>query len=308
MKKLLYKSLAFVCALTMFITTPVFAAETTESTDREYWENVEWDTFDMQEYENEMTEMQEMAEANDGISLMYLEEVPGEWIQAADGRWWYRHTDGGYTTSNWEKINGSWYYFDALGWMATGWLSYNGYWYYLDPVTGVMQTNWILVNGYWYYMDLYSGIMQTGWVYTNSTWYYCHEVDGYWVDNTGTRMIQEAFKYVGGKYVYGGNNLSTGVDCSGYVQQISKIYGISTPRVSRDQYTSSRKVSYSNLQPGDLVFFSSSSGSSTVSHVAFYVGKINGQYDMIVHAANSKSGIILSSMRSNIVGCGTYWR
>lgn len=279
MKKLLYKSFALLCAMMMFITTPVFAAETTDNTgsgnmgqenisdeEKEYWENVEWDTFDLQEYENEVTKMENMTEVKGRISLMYLEEVGGEWIQASDGRWWYRHTDGSYTTSSWEKINGEWYYFDKSGWMVTGW------------------------------------------VYTDSTWYYCHEENGNWIDNTGTRMIQEAFKYVGGKYVYGGNNLATGVDCSGYVQQISKICGISTPRVSKDQYTASRKISYANLQPGDLVFFSSSSSSSTVSHVAFYVGKINGQEDMIVHAANSSSGIIISSMRSNIVGCGTYWR
>lgn len=310
-KKLLYKVVALMGAFVMFITTPAFAAESHQENltdeDREYWESVEWETFDISAYEDEVNELEIMQETETGISLMYLEGVEGTWIQASDGRWWYKHTDGSYTTSSWEKINGVWYYFDASGWMYTGWLHDNGHWYYLDSVSGAMQTGWIVVKNCYYYCDA-SGVMQTGWVYTNSKWYYCDERSGHWIDNTGTKMIQEAFKYVGGKYVYGGNSLTTGVDCSGYVQQISKIYGITTPRTSSSQYSSSKKVAYDDLQPGDLVFFSSSSSSSKVTHVAFYVGRINGQDDMIVHAANSKAGIILSSMCSNVVGCGTYWR
>ena len=51
----------------------------------------------------------------------------GQWIQdAATGRWWYRHSDGSYTTNNWEFINGEWYYFDSEGWMVTGELVLNG--------------------------------------------------------------------------------------------------------------------------------------------------------------------------------------
>ena len=42
------------------------------------------------------------------------------WIQSGN-RWWYRHTDGTYTVSDWELIGGSWYYFEASGWMVTGW-------------------------------------------------------------------------------------------------------------------------------------------------------------------------------------------
>ncbi len=55
-------------------------------------------------------------------------QIEGEWIQASDGRWWYRHTDGTYTTNAWEYINGYWYHFDPDGWMQTGWLQINSYW------------------------------------------------------------------------------------------------------------------------------------------------------------------------------------
>ena len=55
-----------------------------------------------------------------------------KWVQADDGRWWYRHADGSYTTSGWELIDGEWYWFDAKGWMYVGWLEYKGHWYYLS--------------------------------------------------------------------------------------------------------------------------------------------------------------------------------
>ena len=94
----------------------------------------------------------------------------GQWIQASDGRWWYRHSDGSYTTNNWEYINGKWYYFDASGWMVTGWINLNGTWYYLNS-NGAMVTNWQLINGKWYYFDA-SGRMATGWINLNEKWYY----------------------------------------------------------------------------------------------------------------------------------------
>ena len=40
----------------------------------------------------------------------------GQWVKQ-DGRWWYRHADGSYTTNGWEQIDGKWYYFDREGWM-----------------------------------------------------------------------------------------------------------------------------------------------------------------------------------------------
>lgn len=72
----------------------------------------------------------------------------GEWIQAADGRWWYRHSDGSYKKNDWEFINGEWYYFDAEGWMKTGWIPWKGLWYYCDS-SGKMLTNCWVENKYY---------------------------------------------------------------------------------------------------------------------------------------------------------------
>ena len=73
----------------------------------------------------------------------------GAWLRDSVG-WWYCNADHSYTTSDWQQINGLWYYFDANGYMVTGWFQSpaSGYWYYLDPVQGNMVTNQYIGNYY----------------------------------------------------------------------------------------------------------------------------------------------------------------
>ena len=101
--------------------------------------------------------------------------VPGKVKEEAkwilDGRgWWYRHSDGSYTKSNWEVIGGQWYYFDAAGYMVTGWQNVGGSWYYMDG-SGKMVTGWIALGGTHYYLNT-SGAMHKGWLKDGGTWYY----------------------------------------------------------------------------------------------------------------------------------------
>lgn len=94
----------------------------------------------------------------------------GSWIQS-NGRWWFKHNDGSYTSNGWEKINRTWYRFDNSGWMQTGWVK-DGSWYYLDG-SGAMKTGWLKDNGSWYYLDS-SGAMKTGWMKVSGKWYYAY--------------------------------------------------------------------------------------------------------------------------------------
>ena len=94
----------------------------------------------------------------------------GSWIQS-NGRWWFKHNDGSYTSNGWEKINRTWYRFDNAGWMQTGWVK-DGSWYYLDG-SGAMKTGWLKDNGSWYYLDS-SGAMKTGWMKVSGKWYYTY--------------------------------------------------------------------------------------------------------------------------------------
>ena len=88
-------------------------------------------------------------------------------------------------------------------------------------------------------------------------------------------------RFVGNPYVWGGTNLNTGADCSGFVKSVYKSFGYNLPRSSSSQRSAGRKVSYSNKQPGDLICYS--------GHIAIYIG--NGK---IVHASSRKTGIKIS--------------
>ncbi|MDD6282901.1 MAG: SH3 domain-containing protein [Oribacterium sp.] len=99
-----------------------------------------------------------------------------------------------------------------------------------------------------------------------------------------SQIVNFACQYVGGRYVWGGNSLTNGVDCSGFTQQVLKHFGISVPRVSRDQARTGTAVSSQNMKPGDLIFYANRRG--TINHVGMYIG--NGQ---VVNAASRRSGI-----------------
>ena len=101
--------------------------------------------------------------------------------------------------------------------------------------------------------------------------------------STRDAVVAYAKQFIGNPYVWGGTSLTNGADCSGFVQSIFKKYGVSLPRTSSAQSTVGSKVSLSEAQPGDLVFYAKN---GRVNHVAIYIG--DGQ---IVHASNERNGI-----------------
>ena len=107
--------------------------------------------------------------AQESSSQATYSKSSGSWIKSAS-RWWYKHSDGSYTTNGWEKIGDTWYYFDSEGWMKTGWIKEYGNWYYLDD-SSAMKTGWCRVSGIWYYLNT-SGVMQTGLQTINGKQYY----------------------------------------------------------------------------------------------------------------------------------------
>ena len=113
--------------------------------------------------------------------------------------------------------------------------------------------------------------------------------------SSGTRqqIIDYAATLLGCKYVYGGNTPS-GFDCSGYVKYVFQHFGVNLTRTSANQYANSVKIKKSELQIGDLVFFSQTTGSSKVGHVGIYVG--GGQF---IHAAAPGKGVRYDSLSSD---------
>ena len=115
----------------------------------------------------------------------------------------------------------------------------------------------------------------------------------------GQQIADYAVQFIGNPYEWGGTSLTNGADCSGFTQSVLANFGIGIARVAADQAAGGTYVSLDNIQPGDLVFY----GSGGIDHVAIYIG--GGQ---IVHAANSESGIITSSLYySTPVSVSRYW-
>ena len=111
---------------------------------------------------------------------------------------------------------------------------------------------------------------------------------GQGVSDVRVDLVEYAKQFVGNRYVWGGTSLTKGADCSGFVLSVFKKYGISLPHHAASQAGYGTKISASELQPGDLVFYGNSRGS--INHVAIYIG--GGQ---VVHASNERSGIKISN-------------
>lgn len=99
----------------------------------------------------------------------------------------------------------------------------------------------------------------------------------------GQQVADFALQFVGNPYSYGGTSLTNGADCSGFTLAVYSNFGVSLPHSAAAQNKKGTNVgSIDNAIPGDIVYYS--------GHVGIYIG--DGQ---IVHASNSRTGIIISN-------------
>ncbi len=117
------------------------------------------------------------------------------------------------------------------------------------------------------------------------------------IDPTSTSNIAStASSRIGSSYVYGASGPNR-FDCSGLTQWSYRQNGIYIPRTAASQYSYTKRVSWSNLKAGDLVFFSGTTNRSGITHVGIYVG--GGQF---VHAGTPSTGVRRDNLNSS------YWR
>ncbi len=103
-------------------------------------------------------------------------------------------------------------------------------------------------------------------------------------------IIEVAKKYLGAPYKFGGNDLATGIDCSGYVKKIFSRFNVYLPRTARDiYYNSGYKIAKKNLDTGDLVFFTTYA--KYPSHVGIYIGN-----DEFIHASSASRKVTIDSI------------
>lgn len=103
-------------------------------------------------------------------------------------------------------------------------------------------------------------------------------------------MVDFAMEYIGVPYRYGGST-PKGFDCSGFTKYVMDHYGVSLPRSSSGQFEVGVSVSLSELQTGDLVFYTASPTSSRITHVGLYIG--NGQF---IHATQPGDTVKVSNL------------
>lgn len=103
------------------------------------------------------------------------------------------------------------------------------------------------------------------------------------VSQTAVDLINYAMQFLGNPYVYGGNSLTNGTDCSGFTKLIFAEFGYNLPRSSKEYINVGTVIPYTSAKPGDILVYKYG---SSIGHVAIYIG--NGQ---IVHASTPTGGI-----------------
>lgn len=113
------------------------------------------------------------------------------------------------------------------------------------------------------------------------------------ISRRGTRdqaITRSAMSCRGGTYRWGGCDVTTGIDCSGFTRYLYLKDGISLPHSAKLQYGMGKSVQRTDLVAGDLVFFGAK---GSVTHVGMYVG--GGKF---IHASSPKRGIRVDLLSS----------
>ena len=157
---------------------------------------------------------------------------------------------------------------------------------YTNPIAIARNGGWRYGYGNMFYVELVSQYLTVS------------QVSG----ELAQKIMNEALKYQGWDYVYGGSNPNTSFDCSGLVQWCYGKAGISLPRTAQAQYDTTQHLPLSQAKAGDLVFFHSTYNAGTyVTHVAIYVGN-----NQMYHAGNPIGYADLNSSywQQHLIGAG----
>lgn len=110
-------------------------------------------------------------------------------------------------------------------------------------------------------------------------------------------VVEYAKQFLGNPYVWGGTSLTNGCDCSGFTMRVFEHFGYSLSRTSGAQSGNGTRVDLSEIQPGDLLFYSYG---GSIGHVAIYIG--GGK---IIHASTEKTGICIGNAYFMTPACAT---
>ncbi|MDT2477452.1 bifunctional lysozyme/C40 family peptidase [Enterococcus avium] len=147
-----------------------------------------------------------------------------------------------------------------------------------------------------------------GWRYNYGNMFYVQLVTQYLITTTQfddelvQTIMDEALKYEGWKYVYGGANPNTSFDCSGLTQWTYAKAGIELPRTAQQQYDVTQHIPLSEAKAGDLVFFHSTyNAGDYITHIGIYLGD-----NQMFHAGDpiGYADLTSSYWQQHLVGAG----
>lgn len=107
-------------------------------------------------------------------------------------------------------------------------------------------------------------------------------------------LLQEAYKYMGVRYVWGGNTFG-GIDCSGFIKNVFATQGFSLPRLGSDQMAYGVPVPQNQLMPGDRLYFGRRTERVGVKHTGLYIG--NGYF---IHASSGNKSVVVSRLEDSL--------
>lgn len=164
-----------------------------------------------------------------GGKILRSDNSAGSWKKDNRG-WWYRKSNGSYTTNGWQLIGGKWYLFDSSGYMRSGWVQFGGSRYYLGGSNdGAMKTSWYSIDGRWYLFDE-NGSMLTGWQKDRNAWYYLgnrnnasmrtgwNHIGGHWYLMSKDGVMLSGWQFFGGSWYYLGAGKDDGAMKTGWVK------------------------------------------------------------------------------------------
>ena len=111
----------------------------------------------------------------------------------------------------------------------------------------------------------------------------------------GEEVAKYALRFKGLAYKWGGESLTSGVDCSGFTMKIYEHFGYTLPHSSTAQRYSGTAVSWANKQPGDLICYEMING---IGHVGIYIGN-----NQVIHAGSTSTGVHVSTANYRAVNC-----
>jgi len=111
-------------------------------------------------------------------------------------------------------------------------------------------------------------------------------------------MLEYSFKYIGTKYVWGGNSLTGGIDCSGFVKELFEMIDVNLPRTAAEQAKVGKPIErLEDLQPGDRLYFWDKKRGK-IGHTGIFLGYMSDGGAYFIHSSSNNKGVDTDDLRN----------